>query len=56
MIYNHQGRIQEFRLGVGWGRASEQARSPESKSKSEGEELDLQANPVENSLNDCEID
>ena len=35
---------------------SEQTRSSASEPKSEGEELDLQTNPVEDSLNDCESD
>ena len=47
-VYNY------FVWGGGEG-ASEQE-LPEWQSKSEGEELDLQANPVEDSLNDFESD
>jgi hypothetical protein len=54
LIYTHQGHTQDFRLVFVGGGALEQARSPESESKSEGEKLDLQANPI--CLNDCESD
>ena len=53
LIYNPQRRIQEILFGRG---PSEQACSPESESKCEGEELGLLIKSIEDNLNDCESD